>query len=95
MPASRIFDVRVFEGGEHLVEIACASAPTGRPRNPSLPPNSTITISGCRRRMNGSAGNRILGGRAACALVDDLVVVALRVELLLQEVGIGLAIGRP
>jgi len=39
----------------------------------------------------GQAGDGVLGGGAAGALVDDFVVVAVRIDALLKEVGICLA----
>jgi hypothetical protein len=48
-------------GGEHLVEVARVVWSGGRPRRPSLPPNSTMTISG--------AGAGWSGGSATASLV--------------------------
>ena len=38
---------------ETMVSRFCRVSAMGRPRRPSLPPNSTITTAGCRRRTSG------------------------------------------
>jgi len=48
-----------LKSGEHLVEVA-ARLIGGRPRRPSLPPNSTMTTSGCSSRMERRIGNCVL-----------------------------------
>ena len=63
----------------------------GRPRRPSLPPNSTTATAGCRARTLGEALDAVLGGVAADALVVDAVADVALVEEGLEVVGIALA----
>ena len=84
------FDVRVFERGEHLVEVAASLI--GRQAAEAVVATEFDDHDFRVQEQDGAkTRDGVLGGGAACALVVHRVVVAAGVEFLLQEVGIGLA----
>ena len=64
---------------------------TGRPRSPSLPPNSRMAIDRLQSRHRMHALDAVGGGIAADAGVHHPVAVSAPVQFLLQKVGITLA----
>ncbi len=84
------FDVRVFERGQHLVEIA-AGLVEGQAAQAVVAAELDDDDFGMQEQDGAQTGDGVLGGGAAGALIDDLVVVAAAVEVPLQGVGIGLA----
>ncbi len=83
-------DVRVFEGGQHLVEVAAGLV---RGKAAEAVVAAEFDDYDCRVQQQDGAeiGDGVFGGGSAGALIADLVVVAAAVEVALQSVGIGLA----
>jgi len=84
------FDVRVFERGQDLVEVAAGLA-GGQAAETVVAAELDDDDFRVQEQDGAEIGDGVLGGGATGALVRDLVVVAAGVEFLLQEVGIGLA----
>ena len=88
------FDVRGFERGQDLIEVAAGLIE--RQAAQAVVAAEFYNDDFRMKAQDGEqAGDGIFGGGAAGALVDDLVVVALGVELPLQSVREGLAVWRP
>ena len=83
-------DVRVFERGEYLVEVAAGLV--GRQAAKAVVAAELDDDDfGMQEHDGTEVGDRVPGGGAAGALVDDFVVVPAGIELLLQKVGKRLA----
>ena len=82
--------MRGFEGGQDGIKIV--SGEVGRQAAKAIIAaefdDHDFRVQG---KDGGKAGDGVLGGSAAGAFVDDFVVVAMRVEALLQCVRVGLA----
>ena len=81
--------VRTLERGENLIEIG-ARLVDRQAAQSVVAAKLDNHDGGVKAQYIGEACERILGSGAACALVDDLVRVATRIEQLLKSGGIGL-----
>ena len=84
------FDVRVFERGENLVKVAPGLV-EGQTAQAVVAAELDDDDLGVEEQDGTEAGDSILGGGAAGALIVHLVVVAASVQIPLQRVGKGLA----
>ena len=84
------FDVRAFERGQNLVEVA-AGLVGGQAAKAVVAAELDDDDFRVQEQNGTEIGDGVLGGGAARALVRDFVAVAAGVEFLFQEVGIGLA----
>ena len=92
IPASKIFTCASVEPSEHLVEVA-ARLVDWQTAQPVVAAELHDHDGGMQAQHERQTRQRILCGCAARALIDDFVAVALRIQPLLQKVGIGLAVG--
>lgn len=85
------FDVRGFEAGEHLIEIAACllERKTAQPVVAAELDDDDLRV---LAKDGGETGDSVFGSGSADALVDDFVAVALGVELPLQSRWEGLAV---
>ena len=84
------FDVRAFESGQHLVEVAAGLA-EGQAAQPVVAAELDDNDFGVQEQDGTQAGNGVFGGGAAGSLIVDCVAVTEAVEVLLQSVRKGLS----
>lgn len=84
------FDVRVFERGQHLVEVV-AGLVGGEAAETVVATEFDDYDFRVKEQDGAEIGDGVLGGGAAGASIAHLVVVAAAVQIPLQSVGIGLA----